>query len=98
MDSDTRHPHWCIGHKNGVHRSRPVATARPGVLPVDVSASLWAFGTLTGVQLDLTYERQRHSYLLDLGQARVLRHVLGRLIDLTGPDPANRGAWTFVRQ
>lgn len=75
------HPAWCETDENGVHRSRPWPTSRPGDHPIEVHAYLWASGPLLGVGLDFTTGGERDTYLLDLGQARVLRHVLMRLLD-----------------
>lgn len=85
------HPTWCETDENGVHRSRLWPTSRPGDRAVEVHAFLWASGPLLGVGLDFTTEGQRDTYHLDFGQARVLRHVLMRLLDL-----ARRAGWVHT--
>jgi hypothetical protein len=79
------HPAWCESHNNGIHRSRLWPTSRAGDRPIEVHAYLWRSdlpgGPLTGVGLDFTTEGERDSFLIELGQARALRHVLLGLLD-----------------
>jgi hypothetical protein len=82
------HPGWCEDHDDGIHRSRRYSTSRPGDKPIEVHAFLWQSGHYVGVGLDFTVEGARDVFLIDLGQARILRHVLLRLLDLAG---AGRG-------
>jgi hypothetical protein len=91
------HPAWCAGHSDGVHRSRPWPTAQRGDHPIELEVYLWRAdlpaGPLIGIGLDFSTGGERDTFLLDLGQARILRHVLGRLLNLAGQEPGNRGHW-----
>ncbi|MET7808860.1 hypothetical protein [Micromonospora chersina] len=79
------HPSWCVSHDNGIHRSRFWARSQPGHHPVAVRAFLWQQdlpdGPLVGIGLDIRMSEEQCECLLDLGQARVLRYALTRLLD-----------------
>ena len=78
------HPGWCVRHDDGIHHSQTLRMAATATSLSDVAAHLWQLAEqppLVGVALSFILSAEVDSYLLDLGQARELVEVIGRLLE-----------------